>query len=745
MCTTQLQLNALILKIFLVVSKLEKILNKENKNEETPLFLAIHQGFAELVGKMIHSKELNAMLEDKEKRTPLYIAIDFDQLEAFKKILETVPRGLGAPRNRRRLLCHAAEKSEGVEVFKWLLTHAKGTAAEETETADENKKKFDLNLKAKGKAQKTKEELTFEKLLENQENSPMHCIAIAKSHYSCEKYDILVNHLLEEKDTLVTEYLNHQNKEKQTPLHIAAEHSNIHNLIGNNGSSVQIQVTTTEQTEKTNTNKKKNLKLKMKNEAQEAKDELIKANKTDKLDLIAKMLKSGADPNLLDENGENFLSHLKKLPDEWFEILMRIEETELRKILINKGDDDSLTFIFEKFQSLNESQNNVKPHLIDLVKEIFENPRNRRILLCHAAEKSSDVDVFNWLLTQAKVTSTEEETDTANKDQLPFKTLLEKQKNSPLHSIAQSSSNHSCEKYDSLVKYLTEEEETLVKAYLNHQNKEKQTPLHIVAEHANIHSPVGNNGSTEQLKTDKLDLIAKMLKSGADPNLLNKNGDNFLNILRKFPDEWFEILMGKEETELRKILIDKGSDSSLSFIIEKCQMLDDKKADADKIHPMCLIKELFEKRELFKKAFLKLLHWEGEYHKKISGEKKQSEELRKCCYKKVDQKKAYIIHHELEQIITKRLKFGYYIKQAFTGMFLIFLFLKQVDFVTDITMNVKFYNATGNDIYQNVPNSTFCTSIKGLPQNGEFVKNNNVKRQPEYKDLILFQVVKDGN
>ena len=31
---------------------------------------------------------------------------------------------------------------------------------------------------------------------------------------------------------------------------------------------------------------------------------------------------------------------------------------------------------------------------------------------------------------------------------------------------------------------------------------------------------------------------------------------------------------------------------------------------------------------------------------------------------------------------------------------------------------------------------------KDIP--GEFVKKNNVKRQPEYKDLILFQV-KDGN
>ena len=142
-------------------------MNKTNKNEETPLFLAIHQGFAELVGKMMHCRELNAMLEDKEKRTPLYIAIDFDQLEAFKKILETVPRGLGAPRNRRRLLCHAAEKSSEVEVFSQLLTLAKVTSPEdEIDTAD-------------------KDQLPFKTLLEKQTDSPLHSIAQSSSRSSC--------------------------------------------------------------------------------------------------------------------------------------------------------------------------------------------------------------------------------------------------------------------------------------------------------------------------------------------------------------------------------------------------------------------------------------------------------------------------------------------------------------------------------------------------------------------------------
>ena len=125
-----------------------------------------------------------------------------------------------------------------------------------------------------------------------------------------------------------------------------------------------------------------------------------------------------------------------------------------------------------------------------------------------------------------------------------------------------------------------------------------------------------------------------------------------------------------------------------------------------KTHPIDLVKEIFEKRELFKDAFLKLLLWEGEFHDNKSGD------LRKCCYKNVDQRKAFIIHHELKQVITKKLKFGYYVKQVFNGMFLIFLFMKTLDFVMDITMNVKFYEPICNDIYQNLPNKSTCTFIK---------------------------------
>ena len=211
------------------------------------------------------------------------------------------------------------------------------------------------------------------------------------------------------------------------------------------------------------------------------------------------------------------------------------------------------------------------------------------------------------------------------------------------------------------------------------------------------------------MKADKLDLMVKMLKSGADPNLLNRNGDNFLSILKKLPDEWFEIVMRKKETELRKTLIDKGDDASLSFIYEKFQSLNE--SQKDKTHPIDMIKEIFEKREVFKEAFLKLLLWEGAFHDN------QPRELRRCCYKNVGQRKAFIIHHELQHVITKKLKFGYYVKQVFNGMFLVFLFMKSLDFVMDITMNVKFYEPITNDIYQNLPDKSTCDFIKENPKN----------------------------
>ena len=102
-------------------------------------------------------------------------------------------------------------------------------------------------------------------------------------------------------------------------------------------------------------------------------------------------------------------------------------------------------------------------------------------------------------------------------------------------------------------------------------------------------------------------------------------------------------------------------------------------------HPIDFVKEIFEKKDKFKTAFPKLLDWEGEYHKNDSAQ------VRQCCYAEVDPNKAYNVNQGIQEVIIKTLTKGYFVKNAFKGMFLYFLSVKLVDFVTDITMNIRFY------------------------------------------------------
>ena len=52
-----------------------------------------------------------------------------------------------------------------------------------------------------------------------------------------------------------------------------------------------------------------------------------------------------------------------------------------------------------------------------------------------------------------------------------------------------------------------------------------------------------------------------------------------------------------------------------------------------------------------------------------------------------------------------------------------------------------YYSFRGDFIWWNNDEKSWTVQIE---DGGDFVKNNNVKRQPEYKDFILFQF-KDGN
>ena len=341
------------------------------------------------------------------------------------------------------------------------------------------------------------------------------------------------------------------------------------------------------------------------------------------------------------------------------------------------------------------------------------NTRRKGKLLCYSAEKSDGVKVFEWLLEtgmyhanddlefmnedtkkflekskKAALAIRQSSNITENKEAFTFGSLLESggKIENPMHCIAKTTRNIE-EKYKALASKLNRESDTLLKRYLCHQDASKNTPFHIAMNSQSIQ--------------DKLKLIADMMKV-PDTNqaltLMNTSGENCLSNLKKMPDEWFKML--SEDKKLRKIFIDLGDDDMLSVIIEKF-----KESSMIK-RPITLIKEMFLKKKKLEKSYTKLLHWVGESHEN------NSDNVRKCCYEELDPKIAYSVNERIQEIIVKTLTPGYFFKKAFGGMFIIFLIIKIVDFVTDIAMNVSFYNPKESNfsIFKDLPPENNCTA-----------------------------------
>ena len=338
--------------------------------------------------------------------------------------------------------------------------------------------------------------------------------------------------------------------------------------------------------------------------------------------------------------------------------------------------------------------------------------RKKRKLLCHSAEKSDGVKVFEWMLEKGMSLKTDnvefmnedtkkflektkkapppkKQTSTTS-ESISFKSLLENDSKveNPMHSIAKTTKNV-VEKYKLLASKLNDENGTLLTSYLCQQDASKNTPLHIAM--------------NAQCTPDKLKIIAYMMKvpgTNQALTMLNTSGENCLSNLKKMPEDWFILL--SEDEELRKIFIDLGDDEMLSVIIDCFKQLP---SIEENTHPITLIKEIFRKKKKLDKSYTKLLHWEGEYHED------NSHEVRKCCYDEVDAKEAYLVNERIQKIIVKSLTYGYFFKKAFEGMFIIFLITKSIDFGTDITMNVSFYNTTKESnfsIFKDLPSEETC-------------------------------------
>ena len=161
--------------------------------------------------------------------------------------------------------------------------------------------------------------------------------------------------------------------------------------------------------------------------------------------------------------------------------------------------------------------------------------------------------------------------DPDNKEVFTFEKLLESdgQIESPMHSIAKSH-KFTFEKYKSLIQCLENEnpsqtsqqneQDTLPKKYLCHQDQKKNTPLHIaILEDQNIRE--------NHLNLPVMTSIATMLKAVSTPefNEAKKKElmqQNYLRMLKLFSNEWIQILIN--DNDLRSKFEEVGVPTTLT-------------------------------------------------------------------------------------------------------------------------------------------------------------------------------------
>ena len=151
-----------------------------------------------------------------------------------------------------------------------------------------------------------------------------------------------------------------------------------------------------------------------------------------------------------------------------------------------------------------------------------------------------------------------------------------------------------------------------------------------------------------------------MLKDRADVSIMNNRAENFLSLLKRMPDEWFE-KVGKEKDVLDFFIEQKDDpDSHLETIFKRLRKiwLSKKQGCPHKIDgsPIELSEKIFHQRHLFKKSFDELIAWHGQCHAY------KLKDIRECYFKYSDHDKAFILFDQSESIIKKPLTMDFYMK-----------------------------------------------------------------------------------
>ena len=223
------------------------------------------------------------------------------------------------------------------------------------------------------------------------------------------------------------------------------------------------------------------------------------------------------------------------------------------------------------------------------------------------------------------------------------------------------------------------------------------TVLHIAAQ-----DPITNQ---------KLQMISDILARGGIPSLRNKKGETFLKMSPKIQQRLCEHFKSMDDDLLEQIISNREvlesliilkDDDIFSTLVKAFTASTEYNLDkVNQVHPITLLRYIYEDKEILENSFHELMIWEAKYHNvelnKVKG----------CLREELDEKEALNILNILEQKIETPFDFAYCVGKASQSFFIVFFILKFVDFATDITLNINYYE----DEFKDFPSESDCDKM----------------------------------
>ena len=351
----------------------------------------------------------------------------------------------------------------------------------------------------------------------------------------------------------------------------------------------------------------------------------------------------------------------------------------------------------------------------DVLEDLMKDKPELQTALLHEAAENDCEKIFKWILGGM------------TPDRLRKMVSYDTGSATIFHSIAKGKTQEAFELYDKMMKKLKDlKDDSIVKELLEKCDTDGNSILHVAAK--------------EPTTSAKLRIVTSLLEKGVNPAVKNKNDDTFLMMsvgmdqkllehVKNMSTEWFSHL--KENQEILSNFIELKNDPIFCAILRKFMHPDLQK---ETVHPMDLLDKIWDQRDVLKDSKEQLLIWEAKFHKNYLSE------LKVCCnkYRKSDpgnenskSDRAFPIYTMLENIVDKPLDLGFYAKRVFSFPFIVLLILKILDFATDITLNVEYYEQP-DGLFQDFPNTSTC--INHFTIGCHFTGVNPID------DLILFYV-----